>query len=270
MAQAHGQAHSQAPSPDLILAMATARAAGALIAERFAKGGAAERKSGGKGEVTQTDTDAEAIILDALGSASSYEILSEEAGGTRNSDAGLWVVDPLDGTTNFSRGIPLFAVAIALMRGPQVQLGVICHPLTGDCYAAERGGGSWCNEQRLSVSQVVDPELAVLYLTHGYPQADRVRYGCALSRFAPRSYPRSLGSTAAELSFVAAGMGDGWICSGDELWDVTAGMVLVEEAGGRVSDWRGDPWDGQSQYTVITNGAMHDYVIDKIQDLQEV
>ena len=256
-------------SPDLILAITTARAAGAVIAARFAQGGTAERKSGGKGEVTQTDRDAEAVILEALGSASSYEILSEEAGGSLNSDAGLWVVDPLDGTTNFSRGIPLFAVAIALMRGPTVELGVIYHPLTGDCYAAERGAGAWRNNERLSVSQVVDPDLAVLYLTHGYPPADRQRYGTALSRFAPRSYPRSLGSTAVELSFVAAGMGDGWICSGDELWDFTAGMVLVEEAGGRVSDWRGDTWDGHSLYTVITNGAVHNYVIDTIADLQE-
>lgn len=258
-----------APSPDLSLALDAARKAGALIADRFSKAVVAERKSGGKGEVTQTDRDAETIILDILASDSAYAILSEEAGGARDSDAGLWVVDPLDGTTNFSRGIPLFAASIALMRGPSVVLGVIYHPLTGDCYAAERGGGCWRNDERLSVSQVADPELAVLYLTHGYPTADRARYGEALSRFAPRSYPRSFGSTAVELSFVAAGMGDGWICSGDELWDFTAGMVLVEEAGGRVSDWHGDAWDGESLYTVITNGVIHDYVIETVRDLQK-
>jgi myo-inositol-1(or 4)-monophosphatase len=261
---------SQRPaySPDLSVAIQAAKKAGNLIAERFAAGTVAERKSGGKGEVTDTDRDAETMIMQALREGSGYEILSEEAGGTTNSDAGLWVVDPLDGTTNFSRGIPLFAVSIALMQGPMVQLGVIYHPLTGDCYSAERGGGSWRNEEQLLVSQVTDPELAVLYLTHGYPPPDRARYAAALSRFAPRSYPRSFGSTAAELSFVAAGMGDGWICSGDELWDFTAGMVLVEEAGGRVSDWHGNDWDGESLYTVITNGSMHDYVIDTIRDLQ--
>ncbi len=257
------------PSRDLTLAMDTAHRAGELIARRFAEGTEAERKAGGKGEVTQTDRDAEAIILDALGSNSTHGILSEEAGGARSGDTGLWVVDPLDGTTNFSRGIPLSAVAIALMHGAQVELGVIYHPLTGHCYAAERGGGSWCDGNRLQVSTVSDPDLAVLYLTHGYPAADRARYAAALSRFAPASYPRSLGSTAVELSWVAAGMGDGWICSGDELWDFTAGMVLVEEAGGRVTDWRGQPWDGESLYTVITNGAMHDYVVDTISDLQE-
>ena len=97
-----------APSPDLSLALDAARQAGALIADRFSKAVVAERKSG-EGEVTQTDRDAETIILDILGSGSAYAILSEEAGGARDSDAGLWVVDPLDGTTNLSRGIPLCA-----------------------------------------------------------------------------------------------------------------------------------------------------------------
>lgn len=257
------------PGDNLQLAIDTARRAGDLIANRFSEGGLAERKSGGRGEVTQTDRDAEALILQALRSNSACQILSEEAGGTRDSDADLWIVDPLDGTTNFSRGIPLFAVAISLMRGRSVELGVIYHPMTGDCFAAETGNGSWRNGSRLSVSTVADPALAVLYLTHGYPQPDRRRYGAALSRVAPTSYPRSLGSTAVELSWVAAGMGDGWICSGDELWDFTAGMVLVEEAGGRVTDWRGRNWDGESLYTVITNGAIHDHAIDTVRDLQE-
>lgn len=255
-------------SPDLQLAIRAAEAAGALIAERFAAGADIERKSGGRGEVTQTDKDAETIILDLLTAGSSYAALSEEAGGTRDSDDGLWVVDPVDGTTNFSRGIPLCAVSIALMRGTEVELGVIYHPVTQTCFAAERGAGCWRNDERLSVSQVAEPELAVLYLTHGYPPEDRARYGTALKRFADRSYPRTFGSTAYELSLVAAGEGDGWICSGDELWDFTAGMVLVEEAGGRVSDWHGARWDGESLFTVITNGAIHDYVIDTIRDLQ--
>lgn len=255
-------------SQDLHLAIEAARAAGGLIGERFAANTQIERKSGGRGEVTQTDKDAEAIILQALREGSSYDILSEEAGGSRDSDAGLWIVDPVDGTTNFSRGIPLCAVSIALMRGPRVELGVIYHPLTDDCYAAERGAGAWRDDERLSVSTVSDPGLAVLFLTHGYPAEDRARYGQALSRFAHGSYPRTFGSTAVELSLVAAGEGDGWICSGDELWDFTAGMVLVEEAGGRVTDWHGKEWDGKSLFTVITNGAVHDHVIDTIRDLQ--
>jgi myo-inositol-1(or 4)-monophosphatase len=72
------------------------------------------------------------------------------------------------------------------------------------------------------------------------------------------------------LSFVAAGAGDGWICSGDELWDFAAGMVLVEEAGGRVSDWRGADWDGQSTFTIVSNGAIHDFLTDTVSDLQPV
>jgi myo-inositol-1(or 4)-monophosphatase len=258
-----------AGSDDLKLAVTAAQAAGQIIAERFAAAAtAAESKDGGKGEVTQTDLDAEAAVLDTLRSGSGYAVLSEEAGGGRDSGDGLWIIDPLDGTTNFSRGIPLFAVSIALMRERHVELGVIYHPVTGQTYWAERGRGAWCDGERLQVSEVVDPSLAVLYLTHGYPPPDRQRYGAALSRFAPTSYPRSMGSTAVELSWVAAGKGDAWACSGDELWDFTAGLVLIEEAGGRMTDWRGRDWDGESLFTAFSNGHLHDYVVGTIADLQ--
>lgn len=257
------------PSPDLALALDAARRAGAIVAERFATAAPeAERKSGGRGEVTQTDRDAEAVILATLRAGSPYPILSEEAGGTRP-DGPLWVVDPLDGTTNFSRGIPMCAVAISLLRGPRVELGVIHRPISGATSWAERGAGAWCDGRRLRVSTVSDPDLAVLYLTHGYPAADRQRYGTALARFARRSYARTFGSTAYELTMVAAGRGDGWICSGDELWDFAAGIALVEEAGGRVSDWRGRPWDGHGLFLAITNGCCHDHVVETIADLQE-
>ena len=113
-----------------------------------------------------------------------------------------------------------------------------------------------------------DPSLAVIYLTHGYAAEHRQRYGQALARFAETSYPRTLGSTAVELSFVGAGCGDAWICSGDELWDFAAGMILVEEAGGRVSDWHGSDWDGESTFTIVSNGAIHGFLIDTVSDLQ--
>lgn len=256
-------------SPELALAVEAARRAGQIIAERFCADNAAARKAGGYGEVTRTDGDAEAAILAVLRDGSRFPVLSEEAGGTRDSGQGLWIVDPLDGTTNFSRGLPLCAVAIALMRDRRVELGVIYHPLSGDCYRAERGRGAFCNGQRLRVSAVADPDLAVLFLTHGYPAADRARFGVAVQRFSRRSYPRTLGSTAVELSYLAAGRGDGWICSGDELWDFAAGTVLVEEAGGRVSDWRGREWDGESLFAVVSNGAVHDHLVATVADLQE-
>ena len=262
-------------SPDLRLAIDAARRAGALIAERFtAAAGDAQRKAGGKGEVTETDTDAEALVLAALREGADHDVLSEEAGVLSRGDLGgdggaRWIVDPLDGTTNFSRRIPLFAVSIALMRGVQAELGVIYHPMSGDCYWAERGAGVHRNGERLHVSDTTDPGLAVLYLTHGYAAADRARFGQVLTRCVPRSYPRNLGSTAVELSFVAAGLGDGFVCAGDEIWDFAAGLVLVEEAGGRATDWRGQAWDGETRDTVITNGHIHDHVIDTIADLQE-
>ena len=184
---------------DLILAKGAAIEAGGLILNYY-KADYEIKDKGYHNPVTTADNAADTRLREILTEARpEYGWLSEETVDSpeRLTKKRVWVVDPLDGTTNFSRGIPLFAASIALMRGPSVVLGVIYHPLTGDCYAAERGGGCWRNDERLSVSQVADPELAVLYLTHGYPTADRARYGKALSRFAPRSYPRSCARRAA-------------------------------------------------------------------------
>jgi len=255
-------------SNDLRLAVSAAQAAGAVICERFHAEASTVHRKDGKGEVTETDLAAEAAIFDVL-SGSDHGILSEEAGGTHE-NADLWIIDPVDGTTNFSRRLSLCAVSIGLRLGGQLALGVILHPVTGEVYLAERGLGAWKNQQRLHVATTDDPSLAVIYLTHGYAAEHRRRYGEALARFAETSYPRTFGSTAAELSFVAAGAGDGWICSGDELWDFAAGMVLVEEAGGRVSDWRGADWDGQSTFTIVSNGAIHGFLTDTVSDLQPV
>ncbi|MBT3346128.1 MAG: inositol monophosphatase [Gemmatimonadetes bacterium] len=254
-------------SDDLRLAVDAARAAAQVIAERYhAAPSTIQRKDGGKGEVTETDLAAEAAIFDVL-AASTHGILSEEAGGSADlSD--LWIVDPVDGTTNFSRRLPLCAVSIGLRVAGQLQLGVILHPVTGDLFLAERGQGAWRNEERMQVAPTSDPSLAVIYLTHGYASEHRARHGQALARFAETSYTRAFGSTAVELSYVAAGCGDAWICSGDELWDFAAGMVLVEEAGGRVSDWHGNDWDGESTFTIVSNGAMHEFLVDTVGDLQ--
>ena len=253
-------------SPELQLAIDAARAAARVIVERYHSAPSTISRKDGKGEVTETDLAAEAAIFDVL-SASPYSVLSEEAGGTTQ-HSGLWIVDPVDGTTNFSRRLPQCAVSIGLRVDGVLQLGVIQHPVTGDLFIAERGQGAWRNDQRLQVAETNDPSLAVIYLTHGYAAEHRRRYGQALSRFAETSYPRTFGSTAVELSFVAAGAGDAWVCSGDELWDFAAGMVLVEEAGGRVTDWHGEDWDGESTFTIVSNGAIHDFLIDTVRDLQ--
>ncbi len=256
-----------AASDDLSLAVNAARAASRVICERYhAAASTIQRKDGGKGEVTETDLAAEAAIFDVL-AGSPHGILSEEAGGTTD-HSDLWIIDPVDGTTNFSRRLSLCAVSIGLRVAGQLQLGVILHPVTGDLFIAERGQGAWRNDQRLQVAPTDDPSLAVIYLTHGYAAEHRQRYGQALARFAETSYPRTLGSTAVELSFVGAGCGDAWICSGDELWDFAAGMILVEEAGGRVSDWHGSDWDGESTFTIVSNGAIHGFLIDTVSDLQ--
>ncbi|MFH1571119.1 MAG: inositol monophosphatase [Gemmatimonadota bacterium] len=254
---------------DLELALRAARAAGEVIARQYRQEVTAESKAGGKGETTATDRAAEAVILSLLAAESDHAVLSEEAGGRRDPEAACWVVDPLDGTTNYSRKLPLFCVSIALMRGRRPELGVVLEPLSGDWYAAQRGWGCYRNGQPARVSDKADPATAVVFLQHGYQVPDRQRFATVTQRLALTSYARDLGATALELAFVAAGAADGHVCSGDELWDFAAGMVLVEEAGGQVTDWRGRPWDGEGSYVLISNGRLHDYLVRAVGDLQE-
>lgn len=255
-------------SDDLKLALRAAQAAGSVIAEHFRDAVEAESKDGGKGEVTVTDRAAEAAILGLLRAESEHGILSEEAGGSGDPEVARWVVDPLDGTTNFSRKIPLFCVSIALMRGSRPELGVVLDPVRDDWHAAERGLGCWRNGHRVRVSGKADPATAVIFLQHGYQLPDRERFAEVTRRVAPVSYGRDLGATALELAYVSSGSAEGHVCSGDELWDFAAGMVLVEEAGGRVSDWRGHPWDGEGTYTLITNGHLHGHLVELVESLQ--
>lgn len=256
-------------SDDLSLALRAARAAGEVIAHQFRLAVEARSKEGGKGEVTATDRAAEAAILELLDAESEHAILSEESGGVRDPEAARWVVDPLDGTTNYSRKLPLFCVSIGLMHGRRPELGVVLNPLTGDWYAAERGRGCYRNGEPARVSDKADPATAVVFLQHGYQAPDRQRFAAVAQRLAVTSYARDLGTTALELAYVASGSADGHVCSGDELWDFAAGMVLVEEAGGRVTDWRGHPWDGESTYTLISNGHIHQYLVAAVGDLQQ-
>lgn len=233
----------------------------------FSRQQPARQKDGSRGLVTETDLAAETAILAVLAANSNYGVLSEESGEQISDSELRWIVDPLDGTSNFARGIPQFAVSIALARGSELLIGVISDPVTGDCFFAERGKGAFCNAERLTVSSNVDPARAMIVVNHGYRPEDRILYAKAVSKFMLESYMRKLGSTAMELAYVARGHLDVWICSGDELWDFAGGLVIVQEAGGKVTDWSGRPWDGSTRDIVVTNSVLHDYTIERLSGL---
>ncbi|MFP4502809.1 MAG: inositol monophosphatase family protein [Candidatus Hydrogenedentota bacterium] len=186
----------------------------------------------------QADRDAEAIILDMLAD-SGYPVLAEESGehgDVQNTNALVWVVDPLDGTLNFSRGIPLCCTSIALCRGFQPLLGVIYDFNRDELFTAITGEGAWRNGAPMQVSGITDKARAIL--TSGFPTAGA--YGDdALAKFVRhvQQYKklRLLGSAALMLAYVAAGRYEAYGEEDIMWWDVAAGAALVREAGGYVS-----------------------------------
>ena len=256
-------------SSDLELAIEAARRAGAVIAEHYAKTKTISVKPDGKGLVTETDNAAECMIIDLFQANSSYAIISEESAPYNPKSGRSWIIDPLDGTSNFARQIPLFVTSIGLFEDREAILGVIYNPMTGECFYAEKGKGAYLNGQPLHVSETTDPEATVLFLNHGSHPIDKQRYAQLSERFIGQYSLRALGATALELTYLARGCAEGFLCSGDELWDYAAGIVLVEEAGGKVSDWKGRHWDRHNAFLLASNGRLHQKVLQEIGDLQD-
>ncbi|TPK99890.1 MULTISPECIES: inositol monophosphatase family protein [unclassified Mesorhizobium] len=193
--------------------------------------------------VSQADRKAEEIVFAELSKARpGYAFLMEERGAVEGEDAQhRWIVDPLDGTTNFLHGIPVFSVSIALERQGQIVAGVVYNPAMDELYTAERGGGAFMNDRRLRVagrSKLTDAVVGC-----GMPHLGRGQHGNFLIELrnvmAEVSGVRRLGSAALDLAYVAAGRMDGFWETGLSSWDIAAGILLVREAGGFVSDMSG-------------------------------
>ncbi|RWM77104.1 MAG: inositol monophosphatase [Mesorhizobium sp.] len=193
--------------------------------------------------VSQADRKAEEILFTELSKARpGYAFLMEERGLIEGEDdQHRWIVDPLDGTTNFLHGIPLFAISIALERQGQIVAGVVYNPAMDELYTAERGGGAFMNDRRLRVAgrtKLIDTVIGC-----GVPHLGRGQHGNFLVELrnvmAEVSGVRRLGSASLDLAYVAAGRMDGFWETGLSAWDVAAGILLIREAGGFISDFAG-------------------------------
>jgi myo-inositol-1(or 4)-monophosphatase len=193
--------------------------------------------------VSQADRKAEDIIFAELSKARpGYGFLMEERGAVAgDDDQHRWIVDPLDGTTNFLHGIPLFAVSIALERQGQLVAGVVYNPAMDELYTAERGGGAFMNDRRLRVA--ARTKLSDAVIGCGVPHLGRGQHGQFLVELrnvmAEVSGVRRLGAASLDLAYVAAGRMDGFWETGLAAWDIAAGMLLIREAGGFLSDAAG-------------------------------
>ena len=219
--------------------------------------------------VTEVDLASEEAIRTVLGQRTpGSPILAEEQGGPVDA-ATRWIVDPLDGTTNFVHGFPAFAVSVGLQVDGRLEAGCIVDPLRGEVYDAVRGGGARLDGRPLRVSGV--GKLSEALLLTGFPYDRRERAGTYLAfvqAFLERAQGvRRAGAAALDLCHIAAGRADGFWEFGLSAWDVAAGVLLVEEAGGRVSDMTGAPLDVQHPRLLATNGLVHDAMIDVLASL---
>lgn len=252
-------------SDDLELAIQAAKKAAAIIKQGFGEALEIKEKQNNEGVVTQIDKQSEETVIEILKKNSSYPILAEESGASGNLGNTFWVIDPLDGTRNFSRGLPIFSVSVALVKNKEVVLGVTLSPITGDLYFAEKGKGAFLNNKPLKVSNRTTG--VVVIFSRGYSKEADLKFRKAVDKLSPSTIVRSLGSATLEMGLVADGSFEGYIGSGDKLWDYAAGVLLIEEAGGRVTDWKGNAWSIDKEYILVTNGVVHDKIVEHIKDI---
>ncbi len=243
-------------------AVEAAQRAGQVLVERYL----VERDVTVKGYrdiVTDADTAAEAAVLDLIHARfPDHTIISEEAGGSRIGSRYTWIVDPLDGTTNYAHCVPVFAVSIGVLEGGEPLIGVIHDPLRNQMFVAERGGGATLNGAAMHASQVARLDHTLVGLDWTRSDEGRERVLAYLHRVAPRcGTVRLLGSAALGLAYVAAGWLDGYFHLALKPWDVAAGMLMIAEAEGRCTTLEGELYRVDSPGCLATNGLIHDELL---------
>lgn len=215
--------------------------------------------------VTDADTQSEALIRSIIsGSFPSDAMLGEEGGSSGGDTRHRWIVDPLDGTTNYAHGYRFFCVSIAFERDGIVEFGIVHDPMADETFSARKGSGAYCNGTLLRVSD--QDELRDSLLVTGFPaHGDNELPGNlgAFTDFLKRAQAiRRDGSAALDLCYIAAGRLDGFWEPELHAWDVAAGMLMVAEAGGVVSDYQGKPASVDRAQIVASNGKIHAEMID--------
>lgn len=220
--------------------------------------------------VTNVDRGSEAIILECIRRAyPEHAILAEETGDNQQRSDWRWIIDPIDGTTNFVHGYPFFCVSIAVQFQRQTVAAVVLDPVHDEMFSALHGQGAFLNGAPLRVSPTA--ELGKALLATGFPYEMGDRWHRSMDYFKLFYYRtrgiRRDGAAALDLCNVAAGRFDGFWEYDLKPWDVAAGMLLVTEAGGRVSDYRGNPGSIDAGQLLASNGAIHDAMLEVLNTL---
>jgi myo-inositol-1(or 4)-monophosphatase len=247
----------------LNFAIQTARDAGAILTDRLGRALQVSNK-GDIDLVTEADLASEKLIIERIKSHyPRHAILAEESGATDGVEvlAGSdwkWIIDPLDGTTNYAHGYPCFCVSIGLERAGAIELAVIYDPTRDEMFAAERGQGATLNGRRMRVSTVEVLNNAMLCTGFPYNVRERPDFAREFANFTMEAQAvRRDGSAALDLACVACGRFDGFWEDGLNAWDVAAGVLLIEEAGGRVTNFSGGTLDIYTPKVLASNGLVH-------------
>jgi myo-inositol-1(or 4)-monophosphatase len=217
--------------------------------------------------VTEMDQRAEALIVSGLREAfPDHAVLAEEGGATAGRSEYRWHIDPLDGTTNYAHGLPIFAVSIGLERGGAMELGVAYDPNHDECFVAERGAGARLNDEPIRVSDCAALDQALLVT--GFPYDIRTTVETNLPEYGALSLRsqgvRRLGSAVLDLCYVACGRFDGYWELSLGPWDMAAGGLIVREALGHVTDVRGGPWRLDGPGILASNGLLHEAMLESL------
>jgi len=247
----------------LEVALEAAHQAGHILVQRSTRARRVTIK-GYRDTVTDADVAAEAAILNLIRERfPDHAVLSEEAGASGPDSPFVWLVDPRDGTTNYSRGHPTFCVSVAAVHHGEPVVGVVHDPLRGHTFAAVRGGGARTDGGRAVPSQVGQLEDALVGVDLARAQDEREEVLRRLVVLAPCCRTvRAIGSAALALAYVGLGWLDAYFAAGLCPWDAAAASLFVSEAGGRLTDLAGQPWRLDGRALLASNGLLHDAVLD--------
>ena len=223
--------------------------------------------------VTEADHASEKAIIDVIKLAyPGHFILSEETGEIVTDSEYKWIIDPIDGTVNFANGIPICCVSIGLEKAGQMLLGAVYNPLMNEMFFAEKGQGAFLNDKKISVSSKTEVIKSCLVTGFPYTYLDMPNGPLEVfERFIRKGIPvRRLGSAAIDLCWVAAGRFDGFYEHHLQAWDAAAGFLIVEEAGGKVTDYKGDYYSPYQPHLLATNGKIHEEMLDIINNRKEL
>lgn len=239
---------------------------GGAVLERYFETSLVQEVKDDNSFVTVADREAEQAVVSAIKKEfPDHGFLGEEGGETLTDSLYQWVIDPLDGTSNFVNGLPIFAVSIALLEKGKSVASVVYNPPLKLLFSAARGKGAFCNDIAMRVS-TQDEKSAMI--TYGVGRGAGIKdYLIRLFHGAPKQVKgyRYLGAVALELAYLARGGTEGVINLGTEKWDYAAGSLLVEEAGGKITDFKGNPWTFSERFFVASNGLIHDSLLKLVE-----